>query len=545
MLKTLLTDRTEEHEAAVLLLRSNSEFLSYVMMTLDKKLKEVTENLKINGDEEKGSNTEFRHLSSLCETLFYHSVVSPEPVHIALTFSTALLERTLSLLLSYFPRRKEAALACLTREEPEQPPPPPLQRSLNTVILPALKLLQHKIEFYLGRLEDPDEEDVAVRMALCVGLFRTLFEEMTEGEGLQEAAELLEKVKSEPPEDISVLQPVVSLILLMKTKTNYKSSNLFLQDLCKRLHYLAGDLDETVVVNFQMKKLDWLVDENKYQVLPLLLASLDNQLAQTETVLSWMKSLSSISSVTSVTLEQTICRAERSLCYHLVHQVNSISELVKTALTLEATDGLIKLLTKFYTIMAALAKHFLPRVKTNKAVVRLAKFNLAIKHMDKNLSKHVHSLQKYIEATKDQDMKDKEVGGKKNTKRKAVDANQAGLKIIKDSKGVTNLNLKMEMMYMDIIKLGKIMGKKLIDGHNIHNRDFKFRLENLKEDTGSEEEEEEEENDISGNPTPVHQSTAMEDLTNIGGAAEGTGQKEPAKKKRRLYSKDTDCSKVL
>ena len=202
---------------------------------------------------------------------------------------------------------------------------------------------------------------------------------------------------------------------------------------------------------------------------------------------------------------------------------------------------MIKLLTRLYTIMTALAKHFLARLKSNKAAVRLAKFDFAIKHMDKNLTKYVYGLQNYIEATKDQNMKEKEVGGKKNNKRKAVDPNQAGQKIIKDSKNVTNLILKMELMYMDIIKLGKRLGSKLIESHNFHNRDFKFRMENLKEDAQSEDEEEEqeEENNISGNPTPVHQSTAMDDLTNIGGAAAGTGEKEPAKKKRRLYSQDS------
>ena len=230
MLKTLLTDRTEENQTAVLHLRSNCEFLSFIMMTLDKKLKEIAENLKTNGDEEKASNTEFRYLSSICQTLFYHSVVSSEPVHVALTLSTALLERTLSILLSFFPRRKHAALACLTREEPEQPlQPRQVRGSLNTLILPAVKQIEKKVEFYGGRLEDPDEVDVAVRMALCVGLFRTLFEEMTEDEGLQEAAELLRKMKSDPPEENSVLQPVVSLILLMKTKTNSGSTNSFLQ----------------------------------------------------------------------------------------------------------------------------------------------------------------------------------------------------------------------------------------------------------------------------------------------------------------------------
>ena len=227
MLKTLLTDRTEENQTAVLLLRSNCEFLSFVLMTLDQKLKEIAENLKINGDEEKASNTEFRYLSNICQTLFYHSVVCQEPVQLALTVTTALLEKTLSILLSHFPRRKEAVLACLTREEVDQPLP--ARGSLNTIILPAVKHLQQKIEFYGGRLEDPDEEDAAVRMALCVGLFRTLFLEMSDEEGLQEAVELLKSLRSDPPEETSVLRPVVSLILLMKTKTNSDSTNNFLQ----------------------------------------------------------------------------------------------------------------------------------------------------------------------------------------------------------------------------------------------------------------------------------------------------------------------------
>ena len=177
----------------------------------------------------------------------------------------------------------------------------------------------------------------------------------------------------------------------------------------------------------------------------------------------------------------------------------------------------------------------------DKTRVSRAKFAAVISLMDKNLSKHVHSLQKYIEESKEQKEKEKEEGDKKKAKRKAVDPNQAGLKIIKDSKGLTNLIHKMEMMYMDLTKLGKRLGEKLIDGYKFHNRDFKFKMEKLREsesdeddESGEDENNEDQSQDISGNPTPVHQSTAMADLTNSG---RETGQNEPsAKKKRKLYS---------
>ena len=46
--------------------------------------------------------------------------------------------------------------------------------------------------------------------------------------------------------------------------------------MCKRLHFLAGDLEQTVVVDHPRKKYAWLVDDNKYQILPIVLNCLDN-----------------------------------------------------------------------------------------------------------------------------------------------------------------------------------------------------------------------------------------------------------------------------
>ena len=532
MLKTLLSDRTEDNQPAILILRSNFEFSCFIFETLEKKLQQISENLKINGDEEKTSNPEFRYLTSICQTLYRHSILSREPVQMALSKTTFLLEKSLSILLTHYSRRKHLALACLTRDDPD----PATRESLNTLILPALKPLQDKIELYRGRLEDPDEEDVPVKMALCVEILRTLFEQMTDGEGLQEAVDVVTKLKSDLPDDVYVLKPVLSLILFMKTKIDSSGINGYLRDLCKRLHYLAGDLDETVVLQMHQKYC-WLVDDNKYEVLPIIFTCLEKNLNQVETVLMWIKSVSSY----SVTSEESIAKTERSLCLNLAHQINSFSELVKTALPLDATDGLIRLLSRLYTLIGSLTKHFLNRVKMDKTRVSRAKFAAVISHMDKNLSKHVHSLQKYIEESKEQKEKEKEEGDKKKAKRKAVDPNQAGLKIIKDSKGLTNLIHKMEMMYMDLTKLGKRLGEKLIDGYKFHNRDFKFKMEKLREsesdeddESGEDENNEDQSQDISGNPTPVHQSTAMADLTNSG---RETGQNEPpAKKKRKLYS---------
>ena len=536
MLKTLLTDRIEENEAAVSLLRSNFEFLDFIMETTENKLKQVAENLKTNGDEEKSSNAEFRYLTSICRTLFVHSVVSREPVQVALTRSTSLLEQCVTILLSHYTRRKYLALASLTMEEPDTS----IGGNINKVILPAVKLLQAKIELYGGRLEDPDEVDVPLKMSLCVGVLRSLVEQMTSGDGLREAAEIVKKLHPDPAEDVVVLKPVLSLILFMRAKIDSKGTNGVLRDLCKRLHYLAGDLDETVVLE-RHGKYSWLVDENKYDVLPIIFASLDSNLNQTDTVLTWIKSVSSY----SVTSEAAISDAEKSLCMHLAHQINAISELVKTVLPLDTTDSLIKLLSKLYTLVGALTKHFLIRTKQNKALVSRAKFDNVISHMDKNLSKYVHDLQRYIEDSKEK--KEREEGDKKSSKRKAPDPNQAGLKIIRDSKGVTNLILKMELMYMDLTKLGKRLGEKLIEGYKFHNRDFKFNLDKLREssddDESEEEDKNEEENENQENPlkpTQANPSSVMADLTNLDTEeSEDAGGKEPpAKKKRKLYSSE-------
>ena len=87
--------------------------------------------------------------------------------------------------------------------------------------------------------------------------------------------------------------------------------------------------------------------------------------------------------------------------------------------------------------------------------------------------------------------------------------------------------------------MGKKIGEKLIEGYKFHNRDFKFKMEKLRELEDSDEDDESEDDqnnddnnhEVSENQTPGHHSIVMAEE-----AADSIVDTEPVKKKRKLYS---------
>ena len=89
------------------------------------------------------------------------------------------------------------------------------------------------------------------------------------------------------------------------------------------------------------------------------------------------------------------------VCHSLAYFVNATSELVQTELPLgPGLEGLVKLLTKFYTTTAQLSKYFFLRCKTTREAVKVSRFDKLLEKVGcghGSLTKNVYAFINHIQ----------------------------------------------------------------------------------------------------------------------------------------------------
>ena len=529
ILKALFMDKTPSHQTSLNRIRETDSFLDFILETLSQKVKQISRNLSYNGDEGAQSDSDFKFLLSIVNTLF-NLVVAPESLFGNIQKKvTAILNDLTRLLFLFFPRRKLSVASCLTDDSLIRK-----DGDLDEFLLTALEMVNSKIKQLMDRLNDPDEEEIPGKLSSCLELFKLLMEEMEDEKRMDKVRTYIKDFnESIESDDVTVLMPLATLVLFSILKSKRNSD--FSINAAKKYHYLAGDLDSTVRVE-HIDKCPWMTDDNKYSFLPILFNFFDEQFSQADLVLSWVRNLSQF-----VDSAQTVLRAESDISFLLAKQANALSELIKSTIPIGPnSDGLLRLMMKQYSITGTFTKHFIIRSKEKKNVVKQSKFDGLIEFMNNQLTKHVSAF--ITHADKERNEREIEQANKRAAKNKTLAPEIAKARVQRESKVTANLVLKIENLDADLIKLGKRVKEKLYQNNNLQNRDFKLRLDRLADDNESSEEDEEEaeennanvENEEVGdideenNPPPVHHSTAMGDITNM-----ETNELEPARKKIR------------
>ena len=502
-LRALLMDSAPSHQEPLDKLRNTEQFVHFVLDSLTAKLRQVSCVLSANGDEGVQSDSDFKFLINILNTLFFHAIRSENPLHEAQRKVTLILVDCLQILLTYFPRRKLLVISALTDDSLTRK-----DGDIDTLLVAAMKQANEKIQHYLGRLEDPDEEDIPQKLSSCLNIFKLLLEEIIEDLSVGKIVKQINK--NVVTDDITVLKANANLLFYAILKCVEKSD--FAINMSKKIHYLSGDLDTTVRVE-TVDSCPWVTDANKYQLLPHLLGFIEEQLGQAEKSLTWLRAISGFVD-SAVVVHQT----ESALSFILAKQVNALSELIKTSIPVgSATDSVMKLLQRLYTITGSLTKHFIIRVKNRKDTVEQTNFNSLIELMNRTLTRDVFNFVSYID--NERSSKDKEEAAKRHARNKAMPPDVLRAKVLRESKIAMNLNLKIELLDSDLIKLGKRVKLKLCEGLRMQNRDFKLRLEKLAPESGEEESSDEEEDpdepeDRADVSKPLLHSTAMGDITN-------------------------------
>jgi hypothetical protein len=431
-------------------------------------------------------------------------------------------------------------LGALTTTDPEDS----TEDHLNPVLVPVMMAVLQRIAAVMDRQleleEDTERGQFLTGLVTVLGL---LLPEVDDQEGVDKVKELIKTFQNSiDPAELDVMAAMVKVLFQMTRKV--KSTGGLGVEVARGLHSLLGDNMPGGEVQEEGHRLPWLTMASRDLVLEVLLDDLARQLELCETTVSWCSSLATTSR-TSAQLR----KAETQVCLHLVKQMNCCIELVKNNIPVGSSmEALFKVLLAFFTALDNLAKHFFSRAAAVPGVVEAAKFDKAMKHMmDNKFTKRVYTMITYMENA--QNDRESQAAAARKAKKKALDPVAVKAKVMRESRNIPNLVLKIELLERDLIKLGKRMGVKegLIGGGKLTQaRDFRIKINDEMERklVQRDEEEDREEDDLEeddDNASDDDSRLAATGASALGDVTNTSSLVESSQQVRNLEIEKMDC----
>ena len=404
--------------------------------------------------------------------------------------------------------------------EPSEATEKATENNLNPLVVPLLlEVLKRLADVIDNKMTIDDEDQRPVFTISLVALLSTILPELDEQEGVQKVKELIPNLRNSIKEgmDSGVVAAMAKLLFQLARKT--KTTDGLGWEVAKGLHSMLGDVNPNCQAE-QVRNLDWLTIDS----LPLILEHMEQQLEMAETVVSWCRSTKAPS--------PALRRAEVQVVRLSLAQINGCVELLRSNIPVGSSlDHLIRVLLKLFTVLDNLTKHFLARLAgkdketvAEEQVVEDASFDKMVKTMmELLLTKRVYMMITNMEEKRNE--QEGQANAARLAKKKTVNPEVARAKVLKDTKSIPELILKIELLESHLIKLGKRMGLKdgLIKGGKLTQaRDFRIKLSEEVErrlaqrDENNEDDSEEEEDDEEDSRLEPSSRSALGDVTNAG-----------------------------
>ena len=429
----------------------------------------------------------------------------------------------IKVIIKLCTRRKLRILSGLS-EDPSEASEGNLNPIVVSLLLDVIKRLAEVMD---NKMVIDDEDQRPVFTISLVGLLATILPELDEQDGAQKVKELLPIFRNSIQGGVNEVETaMVSLLFKWARKT--KTTDGLGLDVARGVHSLLGDVNPEHQTE-QVKDLEWL----RHESLPLLLDHMEQQLEMAEMVVSWCRSTKAPSAALS--------RAEVQVVKLCLVQINCCVELTRSNLPVgTAIDHFTRVLLKLFTALDNLTKHFLARLAgkdketvAEEQVVEDANFDRMVKQMmELMLTRRVYGLITHMEEKRNE--QEGQANAARLAKKKTLNPEVARAKVLRDTKCIPDLILKIELLETHLIKLGKRMGLKegLIKGGKLTQaRDFRIKLTEETErrlaerdDNNEDDSEEEEEDNDDEDHSRVEEDSRMEqtgrsalgDVTNAG-----------------------------
>uniref|UniRef100_A0A452J2Q3 Uncharacterized protein n=1 Tax=Gopherus agassizii TaxID=38772 RepID=A0A452J2Q3_9SAUR len=492
LLTALFRDSAQSHEESLAVLRSSSEFMCYTINVALQKVQQLEETGQTDGPDGQNPEKMFQALCKITRVLLWRYTSIP----------TAVEES------SGKKKGKSISLLCLEG----------LLKIFNTV----QQLYKPKIPQFLRALDiandDAEEEEdinVTEKAAFQIRQFqRSLVNQLSSaGDDFnsKEALSLVTVISTlskllEPssPQFFSFLAEDAScckglLILLFNLHVLYKSPVGLLREFAQDIHAHLGDIDQDMEVENQSH----FAIVNTKTAAPtaclLVLAQADKVLEEVDWLIKKLKShfVLEISEDSSQASSQ-IQSLEKAIILQLGTLLTAYHELVQTALPAgSCVDTLLRSLSKTYTILTSLIKHYLQVCRSGLGTIsgRLEKL---VKLSGSHLTPQCYAFITYVQNIHNESLS---FAGEKKKKREDETAAIATVmaKVLRETKPIPNLIFAVEQYEKFLIHLSKKSKVNLMQYMKLStSRDFRINvstLESALQENNTEDAENEPDND--------------------------------------------------
>uniref|UniRef100_A0A8C4VZU9 FA complementation group I n=1 Tax=Gopherus evgoodei TaxID=1825980 RepID=A0A8C4VZU9_9SAUR len=492
LLTALFRDSAQSHEESLAVLRSSSEFMCYAINVALQKVQQLEETGQTDGPDGQNPEKMFQALCKITRVLLWRYTSIP----------TAVEES------SGKKKGKSISLLCLEG----------LLKIFNTV----QQLYKPKIPQFLRALDiandDAEEEEdinVTEKAAFQIRQFqRSLVNQLSSaGDDFnsKEALSLVTVISTlskllEPssPQFFSFLAEDAPcckglLILLFNLHVLYKSPVGLLREFAQDIHAHLGDIDQDMEVENQSH----FAIVNTKTAAPtaclLVLAQADKVLEEVDWLIKKLKShfVLEISEDFSQASSQ-IQSLEKAIILQLGTLLTAYHELVQTALPAgSCVDTLLRSLSKTYTILTSLIKHYLQVCRSGLGTIsgRLEKL---VKLSGSHLTPQCYAFITYVQNIHNESLS---FAGEKKKKREDETAAIATVmaKVLRETKPIPNLIFAVEQYEKFLIHLSKKSKVNLMQYMKLStSRDFRINvstLESALQENNTEDAENEPDND--------------------------------------------------
>uniref|UniRef100_A0A669ET32 FA complementation group I n=1 Tax=Oreochromis niloticus TaxID=8128 RepID=A0A669ET32_ORENI len=475
LITVLFRDNTQSREEALSVLRSNGEFVRYILSVVVQKIQQLDETGHTDGPDGQNADKTFRFLCDMTSVLMWRYTNIP------------------SVVEEGGKKEKRSSLSQLCLEG--------LLRIFTTCQQRYPDKMAQLLSTMENGTEQDDEGDVVEMNYFYIRQFqRALFTQLSGGEEdfNSKEAQLLVSILSVLSRQLKPLSQQVNLFLnaLHRTKKHtpdsafckgllsllfnlhvlYKSPVGLLLELCQDIHSELGDIDQDVEVEKQSNFA--IVNMKTASTAALLvLSQVDRVLDEVDWLIARKKSQTA-SDKLGCEATQTAGQqdpVEKAVALQLGTLLTALSELVQTALLLgTCTITLLRELTRTYTILTTLVKYYI-QVCASQHGSLPARFEKLVKLSGSHLTPQCYSFITYAQVLAWFSCAD----DKKKKRRNDVNTG-ASAKLLRETKAIPNLIFSIEQYEKYLITLSKKSKVNLMQYMKLStSRDFRINAATL------------------------------------------------------------------
>uniref|UniRef100_A0A669DMD5 FA complementation group I n=1 Tax=Oreochromis niloticus TaxID=8128 RepID=A0A669DMD5_ORENI len=475
LITVLFRDNTQSREEALSVLRSNGEFVRYILSVVVQKIQQLDETGHTDGPDGQNADKTFRFLCDMTSVLMWRYTNIPSVVEEGgkKEKRSSLSQLCLEGLLRIF-------TTCQQRY------PDKMAQLLSTMGWTSSEKAVHFVMnyFYIRQFQralftqlSGGEEDFNSKEAqLLVSILSVLSRQLKplSQQFVQMITWTVKICKETSFEDSAFCKGLLSL--LFNLHVLYKSPVGLLLELCQDIHSELGDIDQDVEVEKQSNFA--IVNMKTASTAALLvLSQVDRVLDEVDWLIARKKSQTmhlSASEATQTAGQQD--PVEKAVALQLGTLLTALSELVQTALLLgTCTITLLRELTRTYTILTTLVKYYI-QVCASQHGSLPARFEKLVKLSGSHLTPQCYSFITYAQVLSG----DISGGGADDKKKKRRNDVNTGAKLLRETKAIPNLIFSIEQYEKYLITLSKKSKVNLMQYMKLStSRDFRINAATL------------------------------------------------------------------